>query len=98
MDRTPRVYTHKWPDLEDALYTAFLQHREAGRIVTGGWFRRKTKLLWGQIYPYAPWATFYYSVGWLRGFFKRYMIVRRRLTKMATKLPGEYVTIVNSFL
>jgi hypothetical protein len=53
--------------------------------------------LWQQLYPDLP-ELFVFSNGWFEGFKKRHCIVRRRITKAATKLPDEVISTVNEFI
>lgn len=92
-----KTYRPAWPKLEDQLYEAFLATRQSGKLVTVGWFRRTSKKLFAEAYPDSN-HLFTFSRGWFTRFLARHDISRRRVTKTATKLPGEYVKIANSFL
>jgi len=92
-----KAYLPAWPELEDRLYEVFLATRQAGKLVTVGWFRRTSKKLFAELYPQSN-PLFTFSRGWFNGFLNRHDISRRRVTKTATKLPGEYVKVANSFL
>jgi len=65
--------------------------------MSAGWFRRISRQLFPTLYPHCS-QLFVFSRGWFTGFLERYDISRRRTTRMATKLPAEYIQICNSFL
>jgi hypothetical protein len=92
-----RSYTPRWPVLEERLYGLFQEARQANKITTVAWFRRNSKQIWKEIHPDAE-KVFVFSNGWFANFKRRYNITRRRVTKKATKLPQEYVPVVNQFL
>lgn len=92
-----RRYHPRWPELEDKLYTCFLTRRTENRIVSIGWFRRESKRLFKDTYPESV-HLWVFSTGWFRGFLHRHRISHRRVTKKATKLPAEYLEVVNNFV
>lgn len=96
-NRQTRMYTPHWPDLEKELFLRFKTARENHKVVTTSWFRLHARRLFGQLYPEAP-HLFTFSNGWWRGFLRRHAIVKRRITKQATKRPEEYIAVVNKFL
>ncbi|RSL77365.1 hypothetical protein CDV31_017330, partial [Fusarium ambrosium] len=50
-----RRYASQWPDLEEKLYSLFLERREKQQIVTTAWFRLKARLAFRELYPDVPW-------------------------------------------
>jgi hypothetical protein len=64
--------------------------------VSASWIRIKAKQIFKAKYPSQ--GDFVFSMGWFNGFQRRWGISRRRITKIATKCPKEYVHIVNEFL
>jgi len=79
-------YSPRWPELEAKLWDLFIEARGKRRIVTQHWFRRTSIALFSELYPDCS-QLFVFSTGWFRGFLNRHSIVRRRLTKQASKTP-----------
>lgn len=71
--------------------------REAGKVITTGWFRHKAKALFIKLEPDFP-HIFTFSNGWWINFKHRHCIIWRRITKQATRRPEDYIRIVNNFL
>jgi hypothetical protein len=76
----------KWPALEKTLVEHFTAARAENKIVTVHWFRRMSQQIWQTLYPQSI-NIFIFSNGWFWRFLRRHGIVRRRITKMATKPP-----------
>jgi hypothetical protein len=93
----PKFMPPKWPHLEEELLKRFKIARESNKIVTIHWFRRTAQQLWLQLYPHLP-DLFVFSNGWFWRFLQRHDIVRRRITKVATKPPEELVKVTNAFI
>jgi hypothetical protein len=93
----PKPYTPKWPALEKELMKQFRTVRDNNRIVTVHWFRRVSHQIWQQLYPQVS-EVFLFSNGWFWRFLRRHGIVRRRITKVATKTPAEVVDVANCFI
>jgi hypothetical protein len=87
----------KWPQLENELVRLFTATRERNKIVTMHWFRRTSAEVWKCLYPSNN-SVFVFSHGWFWKFLRRAGIVRRRVTKAASKPPSEVVRTVNSFI
>jgi hypothetical protein len=94
----PTAYPPRWPDLEKELVKQFTTARRAHKIVTIYWFRRMSQQIWDLLYPTELSGVFVFSNGWFWRFLRRYSIVRRRITKVATKQPAEVVHVTNSFI
>jgi hypothetical protein len=90
-------YLLKWPALEKELVKQFQAARASNKIVTIHWFGRISHQIWQRLYPNAP-NVFVFSNGWFWRFLKRQNIVRRRITKMATKPPEKVVKVTNAFI
>src|SRR5437667_10975828 len=90
-------YSPRWPDLEQRLYVLFCEARQENKIATISWFWRNSKQIWKETHPDSK-KVFVFSNGWFASFKRRYLITRRRVTKKATKLPQEYVPVVNRFI
>ncbi|KAF2186694.1 hypothetical protein K469DRAFT_726176 [Zopfia rhizophila CBS 207.26] len=78
-------WTCQWPDMEKELFDTFYTRRSAGQLVQRSWFRRTSRELFQRHYPDCR-QLFRYGITW------------RRVTKQASKLPEEYIKVVNSFL
>jgi hypothetical protein len=89
--------TPKWPALEQELVARFTAARNDNKIVTIHWFRRGSQQIWQQLYPHIP-EVFVFSHGWFWQCLHRHNIVRRRITKMATKTPEVVAEVTNSFI
>jgi len=87
-----------WPQLEDVLYSQFIERREAGRTVRQGWFRIQSQFLFRETYPNASPELFRFSNGWFRGFLGRHRISLRTITKKAQKIPSGYKILVVNWL
>lgn len=87
----------KWPELEAQVYFYFLERRTKGKVVTTSWFRRKAQAIYKELYPDQS-SRLPFSTSWWRGFLRRHNIVKRRVTKQATKRPEDYIEVVNKFL
>jgi hypothetical protein len=92
-----KSYPLKWPALENELVKRFEAARKRNKIVTIHWFRRISQLIWKHLYPNLP-DLFVFSNGWFWRFLQRHNIVRRRITKVATKPPEKIVKITNAFI
>ncbi|KAI0855431.1 DDE superfamily endonuclease-domain-containing protein [Xylaria cubensis] len=90
--RTPR-----WPATEAILWEEFCTRRKAGKLVSRGWFRKRSMAIFEALHPGVR-DIFVFSNGWFRGFLSRHQISRRRLTHTATKVPDEIVHYTNAFL
>jgi hypothetical protein len=93
----PSSYRCQWPELEERLYNDFRKLRAALKLVSTGWFRRRAKALFRELYPESE-HLFVFSNGWFRGFLRRHNISRRRITKQASVLPAQAIDYCNSFL
>jgi hypothetical protein len=80
------AYPPKWPALEKTLVEHFIAARRENKIVTVHWFRRIAQKIWQSLYPKLA-DVFIFSNGWFWRFLRRHCIVRRRITKVATKPP-----------
>jgi len=87
-----------WPQLEERLYSEFIERREAGRTVRQRWFRIHSQFLFREIYPNASSALFRFSNGWFRAFLGRHKISLRSITKKAQKIPSDYEILVVNWL
>jgi len=87
-----------WPELEDKLYSEFIERRKAGRIVKQEWFRIQSTFLFRSVYPDVNAAIFSFSNRWFRGFLSRHRISLRSITKTAQKLPEDYRILVINWL
>jgi len=87
-----------WPELEEKLYSDFLEWREQGQIVRRGWFRVQAGFRFRELYPDRDPAGFQFSNGWFAGFLGRHRISLRSVTKKAQKVPVEYQTLVLNWL
>lgn len=90
------VFSEQWPELEAQLCTQFLVCRLDGRLISRGWFRRRSQNL--AFWIYGPNSKFKFTAGWFFGFCRRYDITRRRVTRQAQKQPKEYQEYINKFL
>lgn len=79
------TWIRMWPDIEKKLYTEFIQRRAAGAIVRRGWFRRKARKLWMETYPGIP-PLFAFSNSWFQGFYRRFDITLRAITRQVRAL------------
>jgi hypothetical protein len=95
VEKQPHVPPPKWPELEEDLYLRFLVRRARKMVANTSWFRRQAREIFGTLYPSLP-ERFIFSNGWWRGFLQRHNIVKRRVTHRASKLPEEYVEVVNN--
>jgi hypothetical protein len=93
----PKKHTPRWPHLEKELVRLFTIARERNKIVTVHWFRRTAAEVWKCLYSGGS-DVFVFSHGWFWQFLRRAGIVRRRITKAASKPPSEVVRTVNSFI
>jgi hypothetical protein len=93
----PKPYPSKWPVLEKGLMKHFKAARDNNKIVTVHWFRRVSQQIWQRLYPQIS-EVFVFSNGWFWRFLRRHGIVRRRITKVATKTPAEVVDVANCFI
>ncbi|KAG6189420.1 hypothetical protein E4U36_005108 [Claviceps purpurea] len=75
-----------WPLFEKELYARFLEARRLNKPITTGWFRRVSREIFRELYP-SHVGVFTFSNGWYIGFKMRNLIVRRRITKQATRSP-----------
>jgi hypothetical protein len=92
-----KSYPLKWPALENELVKHFEVARKKNKIVTVHWFRRIYQQIWKRLYPSIP-DLFVFSNGWFWRFLRRQGIVRRSITKVATKPPEEIVKVRNAFI
>jgi hypothetical protein len=90
-------YPPKWPALEKTLVEHFTAARAENKIVTVHWFRRMSQQIWQILYPQAA-DIFVFSNGWVWKFLRRHGIMRRRITKVATRPPEEVVKVINCFI
>jgi hypothetical protein len=97
VEKHPHIPPPKWPGLEEDLYSRFLVRRARKLVASTSWFRRQARLIFGSLYPSLP-DRFIFSNGWWRSFLRRHNIVKRRVTHRASKLPEEYVEVVNNFI
>ncbi|KZL84411.1 pogo transposable element with krab domain-like [Colletotrichum incanum] len=88
--KIPRTTIRGWYQRRDTI------QRNKSRVVTTGWFRRTARALFASRYPGL--STFRFSVSWFSGFYSRWNISHRRLTKQASKLPANYLVIITQFL
>ncbi|KAM5380051.1 hypothetical protein ACJZ2D_003698 [Fusarium nematophilum] len=95
--RQTRQYSPYWPKLEEELYSEFQGARKRRKVVTTSWFRIRARQIFARMNPGFP-HLFTFSNGWWQGFLRRHNIVKRRVTKQATKRPEEYIDIINRFL
>jgi hypothetical protein len=93
----PKPYSLKWPALEKELMKQSGTARDNNRIVTVHWFRRVSHQIWQQLYPQVS-EVFVFSNVWFWRFLRRHGIVRRRITKVATKTPAEMVDVADCFI
>lgn len=91
----PRRRAACWPEVEALLFEEFIEARSRSFCVTQAWFRQQKKRIWNTLYPE---STFAFSHGWFVGFCYRYSIVRRRVTKVATKAPDDIILAANNFV
>jgi hypothetical protein len=75
----------------------FIIARKRNKIITMHWFRRTATKVWKCLYPGGS-DVFVFSHGWFWQFLRRAGIIRRRITKTASKPPSEMVKTVNSFI
>lgn len=87
-----------WPELEDRLYSEFIERRKGGRTVRQGWFRIQSQFQFRSIYPEVNPAVFRFSNGWFRGFLGRHKISLRSITKKAQKIPSDYEVLILNWL
>jgi len=87
-----------WPELEEKLYSDFLEWRRQGRIVRREWFRVQAGFRFRELYPNSDSASFSFSTGWFTGFLGRHRISLRSVTKKAQKVPVEYQALVLNWL
>jgi len=87
-----------WPQLEDVLYSQFIERREAGRTVRQEWFRIQSQFLFRETYPFASPELFRFSNGWFRGFLDRHRISLGAITKKAQKITSGYKILVVNWL
>jgi hypothetical protein len=93
----PKKHTPKWPQLEEELVRLFTAAREKNKIVTVHWLRRTSAEVWKWLYPGGT-DVFVFSHGWFWQFLRRAGIIRRRITKAASKPPSEIMRTVNGFI
>ncbi|RPA89608.1 hypothetical protein L873DRAFT_1849216 [Choiromyces venosus 120613-1] len=94
---THAVLHHRWPELEERLFTQFLGRRGEGKVIRRGWFRRLATRLYRELYPDTL-HLFRFSAGWFNRFLKRYHIVIRFTTNQASKIPEEFQNHILSWL
>ena len=87
-----------WLELEERLYSNFIERREAGRTARQGWFRIHSQFLFRVIYPHVNPVIFRFSNGWFRGFLSRHQISLRSITKKAQKIPTDYKVLIVNWL
>ena len=87
-----------WPELEDRLYSDFIERRKGGRTVRQGWFRIQSQFQFRAMYPDVNPAIFRFSNGWFRGFLSRHKISLRSITKKAQKIPSDYEILILNWL
>ena len=87
-----------WPQLEDMLYSQFIERREAGRTVRQGWFRIQSQFLFRETYPNTSPELLRFSNGRFWGFLDRHRISLRTITKKAQKIPSGYEILVVNWL
>jgi hypothetical protein len=92
---TFKKHAPKWPRLEKELVRLFTAARERNKIVTVQWFRRMSAEVWKCLYPNEN-GVFVFSPGWFWQLLRRAGIVRRPMTKAASKPPSKVITTVNS--
>ena len=73
------------PKLEAELHKLFLARRTKNMIVSKAWFRRESKAAFRRLY--LGQNHLFKFAGWFTAFKLRNRIVRRRITKKASKLP-----------
>ena len=86
----------KYPLLENALYSKFLEMREMGKTVKRWWFNSKTKNLLKEIYPDQV-DNFKMFNRWFTGFCRRNRISLRRKTHTAQKSPEDLRHVIEEF-
>lgn len=86
--------TSLWPEMEEALYTKFVEWRKAGKLVQRSWFRRHAfiefEVLKISTSNLAYTLPFRFSASWFHGFLSRYRISLRFTTNKAQKIPDDY--------
>jgi hypothetical protein len=95
--KIPRSVVPKWPALEEELIKRFTAARNENKIVTVHWFRRVSQQIWEQLYPHIS-EVFVFSHGCFWRCLHRHGIVRRRITKVATKTPQAVADVTNCFI
>lgn len=94
---THAVSHHWWPELEERIFTEFIERRGEGKVVRRGWFRRLSTRLYKELYPDTT-HLFRFSAGWFNRFLKRYCIAIRFTTNKASKIPAEFQSHILSWL
>jgi len=94
------AYTKRvlWPELEDRLYSEFIEWRKGGRTVRQGWFRIQSQFQFRGIYLEVNPAVFRFSNRWFRGFLGRHKISLGSITKKAQKIPSDYEVLILNWL
>ena len=87
-----------WPELEEKLYSDYLEWREQGRIVRRGWFQVRAGFRFRELYSDRDPAGFQFNNGWFAGFLGRHQISLRSVTKKAQNVSVEYQTLVLNWL
>jgi hypothetical protein len=60
-------YRCQWPNLEEKLYSDFMKSQAVLKLISTGWFRRRAKALFRELYPKSE-HLFVFSNSWFRGF------------------------------
>ncbi|KAI8416164.1 hypothetical protein FOFC_03070 [Fusarium oxysporum] len=98
LEREKRSYSPQWPLLEKQLFQEFIQRRAQQEVITTGWFRRRaTEIFRESVTDQSLVKLFTFSNGWWIGFKRRFNIIKRRVTKRATRQPEEFKEICGSF-
>ena len=90
-----------WPEMEEQLFSLFLETRISGKPVYRSWFQRQSNLILQALCSTNPEDCnrhFKFNSHWLHRFCKRWGISRRRIIKQSQRRPGDYLSLTNSFL